>query len=213
MRTHATRHFDVTITCSKGKNVHGLVRGALLDHDGDTRSSSCGAQSQRAREFGGFGGIAEDEERGVGFACEPGEADGDGALEDGCAVEDDERERAAAEEDVGAPCAARGRVGAHDPESLVIAVGADVRPVARGERACGVDVRDPPAVVHGAFGDVADEGGLAAALWADEFGEPAAGEAAVGEGSVGLGEPGGETGGVRAGAGDDLGEVLAEECE
>ena len=120
MRTHATRHFDVTIHFSKGKNVHGLVRSALLDHDGDARSSSCGAQSQRARELGGFGGIAEHEERGVGFACEAGEADGDGALEDGRAVEDDERERAAAEEDVGAPCAARGRVGAHDPESLAI---------------------------------------------------------------------------------------------
>src|ERR1019366_10116875 len=125
--------------------------------------------------------------------------------EHGRAVEDDERERTAAEEDIGAPRAARGIVGAHDPESFVVSVGADVRPVAWGERAGGVDVRDPPAVVHGAFGDVADEGGLAAALWADELGEPAAGEAVVGEGGIEHGEAGGEAGCAGARAGDDFG--------
>ena len=110
-----------------------------------------------------------------------GEADGDGAREHRRAVEDDEGERTAAEEDVGAPRAARGGVGAHDPEALVISGGADVRPVARGERAGGIYVRDGAAVVDRALGDAADERGFSGAGESDELGEPAAGEAAVGE--------------------------------
>jgi hypothetical protein len=234
MRTHATRHFDVTVNFSQGKNFHGLVWSALLDHDGDAaraigrrvvfffreRSSSCDggwlrffcdAQSQRAGKFGSFGVVAEHEERGVGFACEAREADGDGAREHRRAVEDDERERAAAQEDVGAPCAARGVVGAHDPEPVLVSVRADVRPVARGERAGGVDVRDRAAVMNGAFGDPADERGFTGSRDADEFGEAAAGEAAVGERGIECGNAGGEAGRAGARAGDDFGEVLAEE--
>jgi hypothetical protein len=233
MRTHATRHFDVTINFSQGKNFHGLVWSALLDHDGDAArglgwhviyfgerpSSGDGgaslardAQSERAREFGGFGVVAEHEERGVGFARESCEADRDRACEDWSAVEHDERERAAAQEDIGAPCAAGGVVGAHDPEPVLVSVRADVRPVAGGERAGGIDVRDRTAVLHGAFGDPADERGLAAAWKADEFSEAAAGEAVVGERGIECGEAGSEAGGARARAGDDFGEVLAEEC-
>jgi hypothetical protein len=214
MRTHATRHFDVTVSISQGKNFHGLVRCALLDRDDDVvRSSSrlsLHAQAERARELGGFRVVAEDEERGVGLAREAGEADGDRAREQGSAVEDDERERPAAEEHVGAPRAAPGFVGPHDPEAFASAVRADMGPVARGERAGGVDVGDPPAVVHRALGDPADEGGLAAAGRTDELGEPAAGEAAVREGSV-EGEAGGEARRSRSGALDDFGEVLTEE--
>jgi len=232
MRTHATRHFDVTVNFSQGKNFHGLVWSALLDHDGDAArglgwhviyfgerpSSGDGgarlardAQSERARELGGFGVVTEYEERGVGFACEAGETDGDGAREHGCAVEDDEGERAAAQEDIGAPCAAGGVVGSHDPKTFVVSVRADVRPVARSERACGVDVRDRTAVVNGAFGDPADERGFSGAGEADEFGEAAAGEAVVGESGIECGDAGGEAGCARARAGDDFGEVLAEE--
>jgi hypothetical protein len=233
MRTHATRHFDVTVYFSQRKNFHGLVRSALLDHDGDAArglgwhviyffgerpSSGDGgarlardAQSERARELGGFGVVTEYEERGVGFACEAGETDGDGAREHRRTVEDDEREHAAAEEDVGAPCAAGGVVGAHDPEPVLVSVRADVRPVAGGERAGGIDVRDRAAVMNGALGDLADERGFAGAGEADEFCETAAGEAAVGECGIECGEAGGEAGCARARAGDDFGEVLAEE--
>jgi hypothetical protein len=234
MRTHATRHFDVTVNFSQGKNFHGLVWSALLDHDGHAaraigrrvvfffreRSSSCDggwlrffcdAQSQRAGELGSFGVVAEYEERGVGFACETREADGDGAREHRRAVEDDERERAAAQQHVGAPRAAGGVVGAHDPETFVVSVRADVRPVTGGERAGGIDVRDRAAVMNGALGDLADERGFAGAGEADEFCETAAGEAAVGECGIECGEAGGEAGCARARAGDDFGEVLAEE--
>ena len=232
MRTHATRHGVATVPSS---HVHGLIRCAFLDHhldllrrgglagplpaDGIARSSSwaCGddAHAETPGEFGGFGVVAEDEEDRVGLTGESGEAHGGAAFEDGGAIEDDGGEGAAAEEDVGAPGAARGAIGAHDPESgfAVDELSAGVRPVLRGEGAGGVDVGDGPSGGDGAFDHGADDGGLAAAGGADEFGESAAGEAVAGECGVECLEAGAQAGGGRVGAVDDVGELLAEEGE
>ncbi len=223
MRTHATRHFDVTVHFSRRKNFHGLVRSAFFDHHDDVvRSSSRGGgrnsrprnardvQSERARELGSFCVVAQHEERGVGFAREPREANGDGAGEEGSAVDHDEGEGAAAQENIGAPRAACGIVGAHNPEAVFI-ICADVRPIARRERAGGIDVRDPPAVGDGAFGDAADESSFAAPGEADEFGKAAAGKPSVWKRGIQIGDASCQTGCSRSGALDDLGEILAEE--
>jgi hypothetical protein len=65
--------------------------------------------------------------------------------------------------------------------------------------------------MNGALGDPADERGFTGSRESDEFCEAAAGEAVVGECGIECCEAGGEAGGTRARAGDDFGEVLAEE--
>ena len=155
------------------------------------------AQSEGAGELGGFRVVAEREEGRVGFAGETGEPHGDAAREDRRAVEHDQPEGAAPQQHVGAPRAARGTVGTHDPQAVRCSARVDVRPVARRERATGVDVGHPPAGLHRALDHSADEGGLAAPLRADEFGEAADGETAARQGGVECGDAGGETGRVR----------------
>jgi hypothetical protein len=193
-----------------------LIGRTFFDDDGGALGCCFGdAQSQRAGEFTRFVVVAQGEERGVAFAGEAGEPNGDVAGEERCAVEDDEGEGAAAEEDIGAPGAAIGAIGADDPEVIGGArvEGIDVRPIARRECARGVDVGDAPSIADGAFDDVPDDGGLPGARRADEFSEPSAGESAEWEGGVEGTETGGQARGAGFGGVEDFGELEAEEGE
>jgi hypothetical protein len=193
-----------------------LIGRTFFDDDGGALGCCFGdAQSQRAGEFTRFVVVAQGEECGVAFAGEAGEPNGDVAGEERCAVENDEGEGAAAEEDIGAPGAAIGAIGADDPEVIGGArvEGIDVRPVARRERAGGVDVGDAPSIADGAFDDVPNDGGFSGAGCADEFGESAAWEAAEWEGGVEGTETGGQARGAGFGGVEDFGELEAEEGE
>ncbi len=106
------------------------------------------AQSQRAAEerrarFGGPGGRAigrDHQEGGIALSREVRESHREGTRQRGCAIDHQERERPAPQDHVRAPGRAGGVVRANHPQPLVHA---EVRPVARRERARRVDVGHP----------------------------------------------------------------------
>ena len=153
-------------------------------------SSSFDQQAHCAAQLRGTpGAVAEEDEGGVGFAGETGEAHRRGLRERGRAVEHHERKGAAAEQDVGAPGGSRGVVWADHPHAFGVA---EVHPVARVECALGVDVRDPAMCRDGALDDGAGECRLAAARRSDQLRESPARQPAPEQRGVERGDPGGE---------------------
>jgi hypothetical protein len=134
--------------------------------------------------------IAQREERGVRISRESLETHADGTRERGRAVEHDEREGPAAEQDVGAPRRARGRWRTHDPESIALG---ERGPIARRERARGVDVRHPEPRVDGALDDAPHERRLPAAARSGHLGEPPARNSARRHRCIERLDPGGES--------------------
>ena len=109
------------------------------------------AQSHRAPDDRA---VAHDHQRDVVFFREPRQADRDLAGERGRAVEHHEAERAAPQQDVGAPGALVGAVRPDHPETTAVA---GFSPLARGQCARSVDDGDPSPGFDGGLHQVPDE--------------------------------------------------------
>ncbi len=206
MRTQATRHSDCTPHLHRSKrppffDSHGnradrvLVVRSVRRSPGSTVGlsfSSIDDEPHRTTELGGASYlIAEEHEGGVRLARQPRETHGRRAGEQGCTVEDDEGERAAAQQHVGTPRGARGIVRTDHPHSFRIA---EVHPIARVEGALGVDVRDPAVVRDRGLHEGTREGGLAASRRAGNLREPTARQPSTEQHGVERRNPGGECG-------------------
>ena len=164
------------------------------------------AQAQGAPEVAAAGGAVglHDDEGRVGVAGELEEPERDGTGEGGGPVEHDQGEGPAAQQDVGAPSAAGGVGGTHDPEPRRASGGSHGRagepgPVGGGEGAPGIDDGDPGAGGERRLDETADEGGRAAAGSAEELGQaPARHPAGRPERRVEGAEAEGEAAGRRA---------------
>ena len=82
-----------------------------------------------------------------------------------------------------------------------------MHPVARVERALGVDVSHPSMRRDGGFHDGASEGGLAASRWARDLREPAARQSSTEQHGVERRNPGGECGRSRRGGREEPNEL------
>lgn len=167
------------------------------------------AQSQRAAKHRGtllvFGGHHE---RGIRFARQAGEPNGDLSGEWRGTVENDERERAAAQEDVRAPGAGGGRFRAHHPDAACHQV--LVGPITRGERSPRIHVRHPQAVPGGLLDECAKEGGLPTPPCSQELGEPAAWQAMPGQHRIERVDTGGQPWSLRRVGTQHLRELFLE---
>ena len=151
--------------------------------------------------------MMHNDKRGVAFLGQPSEAHCDAARNRGGVVEDNEPERVAAQQQVGAPGAVIAGRRANDPQTPR---GGERRPVSGGQRASGVDVCNP-AFVYESTGDQRPrEGGGAAAAASGDFGQPAAGHATAGEHGVERGDPRGHGIVHRGRGGNDGGDLGAE---
>jgi hypothetical protein len=153
----------------------GARRRAERGRRAPRRSSALHPQSHGAAQRRALLSIllGDDDQRRARFARQPGEPHRDRAAERGRGIDDDERERAAAQQHVGAPGGTRGIGGTDHPHALVLA---EMCPVARREGACRVDVGHPTRALHSLFDDAAKQCGLAAAACTDDLREPAARE-------------------------------------
>jgi hypothetical protein len=127
------------------------------------------------------------------FLRESRQADDDRARQRRRAVEHDQAERAAAEEDVGAPGAPVGAGRPDDPEPSAVA---GFSPFARGERARAVDDGDPAARGHRRRHQLPDERGPPAAERALDLRQPAVGDPSIGECAIQRLDPGGDRDGT-----------------
>ena len=167
-------------------------------------SSSLDQQPHRAAELCDRTAIAKEDEGGIRFSSESREPHGRSLGERGRAVEQDEREGTAAEQDVGTPGRARGIVRPDHPHAFGVA---EVDPVACVERALRIDVCHPAMLFDRGFDNRAGEGGLAAARAADDLREPAAGESAAEQHGVERRDSGGKRRRDRRGSGEEPNEL------
>ncbi len=136
-------------------------------------------------------GIADHHQRHVVFPGEPRQADGDRAGQGRGTVEHHQAERAAPEQDVGAPGAPVGGLRAHHPEpSAVTRPG----PLARGQRAGAVDHRHPPPGGDGGQHQLPDERRAPAAARPGDLRQPPARHPAVRQRAIQHRDPGGDRG-------------------
>jgi hypothetical protein len=156
----------------------------------DLRPSSFHLQPNRAASDGM---VANDDQRDVVFFRESRQADGDRAWQRGRTVEHHQAERAAAQEDVGAPGAPVGAGRPDHPESPAVA---GFSPFARCERARPVDDGDPAARRHRRRHELPDERCPPAAERALDLRQPAVGNPSIRERAIQRLDPGGDRGGT-----------------
>ncbi len=154
--------------------------------------------------------LAEHEQRGGRLAGEARETHARLPRERRRAVEDDEGEGAAAQQHVGAPRRARRLARTDHPEALALA---EVRPVARVERARGIHVGDPAPIGGDALDHPAHQRRLPAPARPHDLGEPAARQPASRQRRVERLEARRQPGSDRARRVEEIGELLLEKRE
>ena len=181
-------------------------------------STTCGlhlephrAAEQRRLRLGGA--IRRDhEQHRAALASEMREPHGELARERGRAIDHQQRERPAPQDHIGAPGRARRIVRTHHPQSLMRA---EVRPVARRQRARRIDVRHPLPAPERRLGDPARDGRLAAAppARAHDLREPAARQPPAGQRGIERREPGRHRRPREMRGSEVIGELLLESGE
>ena len=154
--------------------------------------------------------IGGDHERGVVVPREPGEPERHRTRERWPAVEHDQAECPAPQQDVGTP---GDPIGVRRPDDPETPRPGDRRPVPRRERARPVDIGDPPAVRDGRRDELPGERRPAASWPAEDLGEPPARQSPRGQRPVDRGDAGGNGGRPHPRRGHEHGELLAERGE
>ncbi len=170
-----------------GHGAWGMGRDSLTP---DLGPSSFHVQPHRASDDGM---VTDHDQRDVVFFRQSRQADGDRAWQRGCTVEHHQAERAAAQEDVGAPGTPVGAGRPDHPESSAVA---GFSPFARCERARPVDDGDPAARRHRRRHELPDERGPAAAECALDLRQPAVGDPSIRERAIQRLDPGGNRDGT-----------------
>ncbi len=153
--------------------------------------------------------VADQDQRGVMLLREPRQADGHLAGQRRGAVEHHQAERAAAEQDVGAPGAPVGAGRADHPESAAVS---RLSPLTRGQRARPVDDRHPAPRRNRGEHQLPDECGPPAAERPLNLGQPPAGNPAIGQRVIQRLDPGGDRGGTTDPRGCQNRRQLLAEC-
>ena len=152
--------------------------------------------------------VADDHERDVVFLCEPRQADHDLAGERGWAIEHDQAERAASQQDVGAPGTAIGAVRPDHPETTAVA---GFSPLAGGQRARPIDDGDPSPGLDGGLHQVPDESRPSTAARALDLRQPPARHPAIRQRAIQRLDPGRDRDALAGARGwQDCRQLLAE---
>ena len=154
--------------------------------------------------------VTDGNQRGVALTRETREPNRDAAREHGRAVEYNKSECAAAQQHVRTPRRTRCIAWANHPDAGPFA---EVRPVARRERARRIHVRDPQSCFDRALDDAAHERRLAAAHRADDLRQPPPRHTFAGQHRIELAHARGQTRSVRFGEVENFGELLPQGSE
>ena len=152
--------------------------------------------------------VAHDHQRDVVFLREPRQADHDRAGERGWTVEHHQAERAASQQDVGAPGTAIGAVRPDHPETTAVA---GFSPLAGGQRARPIDDGDPSPGLDGGLHQVPDESRPSTAARALDLRQPPAWHPAVRQRAIQRLDPGRDRDALAGARGwQDCRQLLAE---
>jgi hypothetical protein len=194
---------------------HGMrVKTAFFECDRrePVRSSALESEPECGTAIGGTSAVAQQDECGVGLAREVCKSQRDGAGENRGVVEDDERERATPEQEVGAPRGAGGVWGADHPRG-VDSRGGDGPGVEGSARINPRSPRSAAFCTKCCKKQLSGDGCEAGSGCAEPFGELAAGDSAVGENGIDGRDVGWKSSPVGLDARDDGGDLEFECCK